>query len=216
MWEFEPSIVDLEVLQTKIVNNQVHLVGEFNRHVNQKYIHFKTDGSKDPITGVTGAAIVVPSQKSEQENIRLLKCTCCWAFCHFDGARMDLNRTLVCRDSVSVLQSLKTGMVKNHQKLVYDVMSIYSRIKDRWWSYIYVGPSTYGYYMGSRGLMDRALDLKPKVTQGCGFESQLWQEVSMTEVRPLSKAPNRNVGCPLLHLDGLNAENTFHCSLYSV
>ncbi len=38
--------------------------------------------------------------------------------------------------------------------------------------------------------MDRALDLKPEVTQGCGFESQLWQEVSTTEVRPLSKAPN--------------------------
>ncbi len=80
---------------------------------------------------------------------------------------------------------------------------------------------------GSRGLMDRVLDLKPEVTQGCGFESLLWQEVSMTEVRPLSKAPNPqllpgrcNVGCPLLqvcvHLDGLNAENTFHCWLYSV
>ncbi len=74
-----------------------------------------------------------------------------------------------------------------------------------------------------RGLMDRALDLKPEVTQGCGFESRLWQEVSTTEVRPLSKAPNHqllpgrcNVGCPLLHLDGLNAENTFHSSLYSV
>ncbi len=38
--------------------------------------------------------------------------------------------------------------------------------------------------------MDRALGLKPEVTQGCGFESRLWQEVSMTEVRPLSKAPN--------------------------
>ncbi len=69
--------------------------------------------------------------------------------------------------------------------------------------------------------MDRALDLKPEVTQGCGFESRLWQEVSTTEVRPLSKAPNpqllprpRNVGCPLLHLDGLNAENTFHSSHY--
>ncbi len=56
-------------------------------------------------------------------------------------------------------------------------------------------------YAGSRGLMDRALDLKPEVTQGCG----LWQEVSTTEVRPLSKAPNPqllpgrcNVGCPLL------------------
>ncbi len=61
----------------------------------------------------------------------------------------------------------------------------------------------------------------------CGFESRLWLELSMTEVRPLSKAPNpqllpgrRSVGCPLLqvcvHLDGLNAENTFHSSLYSV
>ncbi len=38
--------------------------------------------------------------------------------------------------------------------------------------------------------MDRALDLKPEITQGCGFESQLWQEVSTTEVRALSKAPN--------------------------
>ncbi len=60
---------------------------------------------------------------------------------------------------------------------------------------------------GSRGLMDRALDLKPEVTQGCEFESRLWQEVSTTEVRPLSKAPNpqllpgrRNVGCPLLQV----------------
>ncbi len=55
---------------------------------------------------------------------------------------------------------------------------------------------------GSRGLMDRALDLKPEVMQGCGFESRLWQEVSMTEVRPLSKAPQLlpgrcNVGRPL-------------------
>ncbi len=60
-----------------------------------------------------------------------------------------------------------------------------------------------------------------------GFESRLRQELSTTEVRPLSKAPNNHllprrssVGCPLLqvcvHLDGLNAENTFHCWLYSV
>ncbi len=61
--------------------------------------------------------------------------------------------------------------------------------------------------------MDRALDLKPKVTQGCGFESRLWQELSeSTQLIP----GRRNVGCPLLHLDGLNAENTFHSSLYSV
>ncbi len=52
---------------------------------------------------------------------------------------------------------------------------------------------------GSRGLTDRALDLKPEVTQGCGLQ--------IVEVRPLSKAPNpqllpgrRNVGCPLLQV----------------
>ncbi len=67
--------------------------------------------------------------------------------------------------------------------------------------------------------MVRALDLKPEVTQGCGFVSRLRQEVSTTEVRPLTKAllPGRcNVGCPLLHLDGLNAENTFHSSLLCI
>ncbi len=48
-------------------------------------------------------------------------------------------------------------------------------------------------------------------------------EIKVANYRPLGKAPNpqllpgrRNVGCPLLHLDGLNAENTFHSSLYSV
>ncbi len=37
---------------------------------------------------------------------------------------------------------------------------------------------------GSHGLMDGL------VTRGCGFESRLRQELSTTEVRPLSKAPN--------------------------
>ncbi len=64
--------------------------------------------------------------------------------------------------------------------------------------------------------MDRALDLKPEVTQGCGFESRLWQEVSMTEVKPLGKAANPQLLPGRVHLDGLNAENTFHSSLYSV
>ncbi len=61
------------------------------------------------------------------------------------------------------------------------------------------------------------------VTRGCGFESRLRQELSTTEVRPLSKAPNPQLLCRLhtapgvcVHLDGLNAENTFYCWLYSV
>ncbi len=71
--------------------------------------------------------------------------------------------------------------------------------------------------MGSRGLMDR---------ESVGLETRgnprLWVRIPAlagTEVKPLSKAPNPQllpVGCLLLHLDGSNAENTFHSSLYSV
>ncbi len=55
-----------------------------------------------------------------------------------------------------------------------------------------------------RGLVDRAWDLKPDVTQGCGFE--LRQELSKTEVRPLSKEPNPQKTAPCA------AVSAAHCS----
>ncbi len=92
--------------------------------------------------------------------------------------------------------------------------------------------------MGSRGLMDRALDLKPEVTyislliipciiyyvtnketlnldltQGCGFESRLRQEVHDCSPAAAQSAAHCS---KCVHLDGLNAENTFHFPLYSV
>ncbi len=63
------------------------------------------------------------------------------------------------------------------------------------------------------GLMDRALDLKPEVTQGCGFESQLRQEIHDCSPGAAQSAAHCS---KCVHLDGLNAENTFHSSLYSV
>ncbi len=81
----------------------------------------------------------------------------------------------------------------------------------KFWHLFVWGGSWYfvwGGSWGSCGLMDRALDLKPEVTQG--FESRLRQNPQLLPGR-------RNVGCPLLrlfvHLDGLNAENTFHSPL---
>ncbi len=69
---------------------------------------------------------------------------------------------------------------------------------------------------GSPGLMDRALDLKPEVTQDCGFESRLRQEVHDCSLG-LCVCVCVCVYCSkCVHLDGLNAENTFHSSLYSV
>ncbi len=63
------------------------------------------------------------------------------------------------------------------------------------------------------GLMDRALDLKPEVTQGCGFDSRLRQEVHDCSPGAAQSAAHCS---KCVHLDGLNAENTFHSSLYSV
>ncbi len=63
------------------------------------------------------------------------------------------------------------------------------------------------------GLMDRALDLKLEITQGCGFESRLRQEVHDCSPGAAQSAAHCS---KCVHLDGLNAENTFHSSLYSV
>ncbi len=63
------------------------------------------------------------------------------------------------------------------------------------------------------GLMDRVLDLKPEVTQGCEFESRLRQEVHDCSPGAAQSAAHCS---KCVHLDGLNAENTFHSSLYSV
>jgi len=63
------------------------------------------------------------------------------------------------------------------------------------------------------GLMDLGLETRPEVTQGCGFESRLWQEVHDCSPGAAQSAAHCS---KCVHLDGLNAENTFHCSLYSV
>ncbi len=60
------------------------------------------------------------------------------------------------------------------------------------------------------GLMDRALDLKPEVTQGCGFKSRLLQEVHDCSPGAAQSAAHCS---KCVHLDGLNAENTFHYSV---
>ncbi len=62
-------------------------------------------------------------------------------------------------------------------------------------------------------LVDRALDLKLEVIQGCGFESWLRQEVPNCSPGAAQSAAHCS---KCVHLDGLNAENTFHSSLYSV
>ncbi len=80
------------------------------------------------------------------------------------------------------------------------------------WKTMYM-PTKTSVFVGSRDLVDRALDLKPEVTQGCGFESRLRQEVHDCSPGAAQSAAHCS---KCVHLDGLNAENTFHSSLYSV
>ncbi len=61
--------------------------------------------------------------------------------------------------------------------------------------------------------VDSVLDLKPEVTQSCGFESRLRQEVHDCSPGAAQSAAHCS---KCVHLDGLNAENTFYSSLYSV
>ncbi len=51
------------------------------------------------------------------------------------------------------------------------------------------------------GIMDRALDLKPEVTQGCGFESRLRQKVHDCSPGAAQSAAHCS---KCVHLDGLN------------
>ncbi len=61
------------------------------------------------------------------------------------------------------------------------------------------------------GLMDRALDLKPEVTQGCGFESRLRQEVHDCSPGAAQSAAHCS---KCVHLDGLT-HFTPHYTLYN-
>ncbi len=102
----------------------------------------------------------------------------------------------------SVLQEpLRTDVCKTWVSAVAFLVSNHSRTTDSVRSRAVVG------------LMDRAFDLKPEVTQGCGFESRLRQEVHDCSPGAAQSAAHCS---KCVHLDGLNAENTFHSSLYSV
>ncbi len=77
-------------------------------------------------------------------------------------------------------------------------------------SWVWLLGSIYAGKMFTLGAVMALMDSVALVTRGWGFESQLRQELSTTEVRPLSKAPNPrllsgrcSVGCPLLQVCAL-------------
>lgn len=69
-------VVDLEP-QTKTMNKYTDLVSEYNRYMKHKYKNYKhiyTDGSKDPVTGNTGSAVVVPRGMRYADGHQIMCC----------------------------------------------------------------------------------------------------------------------------------------------
>ena len=66
VWVMETMVVDMKLLEMKARMEGVDLVSEFNSYEEAKYrdyVQLYTDGSKDPETGSTGAAVAVPSHR---------------------------------------------------------------------------------------------------------------------------------------------------------
>ena len=66
-WVLQQADVDLNILNIKHRNKNADLVQEFYIHRYQKYsehVQLYTDGSKNPQTDATGAAVVIPGIRS--------------------------------------------------------------------------------------------------------------------------------------------------------
>ncbi len=68
----------------------------------------------------------------------------------------------------------------------------------------------------AQGCGRRGVDVTPVKVPAPAGSVHDWGETLEQGTKPPTAPRALPVGCPLLHLDGLNAENTFHSSLYSV
>ncbi len=68
----------------------------------------------------------------------------------------------------------------------------------------------------AQGCGRRGVDVTPVKVPAPAGSVHDWGETLEQGTKPQLLPGHCTVGCPLLHLDGLNAENTFHSSLYSV
>ena len=92
VWVMETMVVDMKLLEMKARREGVDLVSEFNVYEEAKYrdyVQLYTDGSKDPETRSTGAAVAVPSHRwGICRRTSNFKCFYHGNVCHPDGFGM--------------------------------------------------------------------------------------------------------------------------------
>ena len=136
-WMLEESSEDLEIWNIKRRNKTADLVQEFYNYVDEKYgkyVYIYTDGSEEPITGATGAAVVIPSHhttisKRPSDHLSTYVVELCAVLPAIEWMEDKVDKKIViCSDSVSSILSIKNRTVKTHQEILYEILVKTSRL----------------------------------------------------------------------------------------
>ena len=129
-WVLQHADIELIFLNIKHRNKYAYLVQEFYIHRYQKYsehVQLYTDGSKNPQTDATGAAVVIPRYQ-----IGICKRTLDWVSVYaveLEWAEgIQDRKILICSDSVSSMLSIKSGACKVHQDIIYEILLTNTRL----------------------------------------------------------------------------------------
>ena len=121
-WVLQQADVDLNILNIKHRNKNADLVQEFYIHRYQKYsehVRLYTDGSKNPQTDATGAAVVIPryqigisKRTSDWVSVYAVELVAIILALEWAEGIQD-RKILICSDSVSSMLSIKSGACKS-------------------------------------------------------------------------------------------------------
>ncbi len=116
-------------------------LAEFYRYVDDKYrdyIQIYTDGSNDPESGITGSAIFIVNHGGEESkrttddlNVYTVELYAIMMALEWIRKEDKISKVLIGSDSLSTRYSLRTGMSNSRQDLLYEILTTYTRLKEK-------------------------------------------------------------------------------------
>ncbi len=116
-------------------------LAEFYRYVDDKYrdyIQIYTDGSNDPESGITGSAIFIVNHGGEESkrttddlNVYTVELYDIMMALEWIRKENKISKVLIGSDSLSARYSLRTGMSNSRQDLLYEILTTYTRLKEK-------------------------------------------------------------------------------------
>lgn len=137
IWTMENTKVDIELLIIKGCSRSTDIVSEYYRYMDNMYkdsIQIFTDGSKDLQSETTGSAVYIPSHnvginKRTSDSLSVYTVELYAILLALEWTEQSgWDNIVICSDSVSALMSIKSGVTRNHQELLYEILFTNSRI----------------------------------------------------------------------------------------